>query len=62
MRTNHSIQLLIAQNNKKTYHKITINTLTNRSVTHLEEAPSISSDILLERESKTYNIQFLVDY
>ena len=53
MRTNHSIQLLITQNNKKTYHKITINTLTNRSVTHLEEAPSISSDILLEREYKT---------
>jgi len=56
--------LIITLNNSKitlkTYHKITINTLTSSSVTRLEEALSISSDLLFKREYKTRRISGLL--
>jgi len=37
-----------------------VNTLMNSSMTRLEEIPSISSDLLLEREYMTQDIQSIV--
>ena len=62
MKTNHLIQPLITQNNPKTYHKIAINTLNDRSGTRLEEAQFISLDLLYVRKYKTNKTSYLFAY